>query len=400
MLSKSNINIEQFFPIFAETGVPVAFLVPTETGYYKSIMDATGPVRELLKSSGVHDYTTQNQGPDFKVIVRSYFVSSDHVTETSASLYRPITKKGDPRIWFSHLKQYCNPCDLLAIIVIDGSLYVFNLSNTAVRTSLLGYSYAYDILAESSRRGASVAEELLERITAIHHMGFLESITPGDPGVGDTLEHALGINRNNSREPDYKGIELKTSRLTRNGAARGRTRNTLFAKVPDKGLTYREIVERYGRSQIPRGATEPRLQLYETFRVNRVNAYGLTVEVDSTNDELVILYVHPDGRKSYVSSWHLQTLRDALLNKHHETFWVKAVSETRHGTEYFRYDTILHTKNPNVSLLAPLIEAGKITFDLAAHIDPDGSWRDHGVLFKMLPEDLPLLLGTPTVYNL
>ena len=31
---------------------------------------------------------------------------------------------------------------------------------------------------------------------------------------------------------------------------------------------YREIVEKYGKMQVPRGASEARLQLYETFRVS------------------------------------------------------------------------------------------------------------------------------------
>lgn len=57
-------------------------------------------------------------------------------------------------------------------------------------------------------------------------------------------------------------------------------------------------------------------------------------------------------------------------------------------------------KNPNASLLAPLFEANKITVDLAAHYKPDGKWRDHGVLFKMMPDDLPLLLGEPKEYIL
>lgn len=53
----------------------------------------------------------------------------------------------------------------------------------------------------------STAEELLEKLKEIHKRGFIPSITPGDSGVGDTLENALGIHRNNSKNPDYKGIE-------------------------------------------------------------------------------------------------------------------------------------------------------------------------------------------------
>lgn len=399
MLAKSDTNIEQFFPIFANTGVPVAFLVPTPTGYGKSIMDATGPVRELLKNAGVHDYEAQRQGPEAKAILESYYVYADHIQETAASVYRPMTKKGDPRIWFSKMTRYCNPCNLLALIIIEHRIYVINLSDPEISYSLMSRGFVYDLLLEAVHKDRLVADELLEKIQRIHNQGFLPSITPGDPGVGDTLEHALGIDRNNSKAPDYKGIELKTTRLTRNGSARQATRSTLFTRVPDEGLTYREIIDAYGKVQIPRGSDVARLQLYETFRVSRPNAYDLVLEVDANNDRLKMLHQNGDARK-YVSAWLLSNLKQALLVKHHETFWVKAVSETRNGIEHFRYDKILHTKNPNASLLAPLLEADKITVDLAAHYKPDGKWRDHGILFKMQPNDLPLLLGNPIEYDL
>ena len=399
MLAMSDTNIEQYLPIFANTGVPVAFLVPTPTGYEKAIMDATGAVRELLKSAGVHDYAAQGQGPESKVLIESYFVCSDHLEETVTSLYRPVTKKGDPRIWFSKLKNYCKPCNLLAIIVIERKIYIINLSNPAISTSIINKGFVYQILLESVHKEHLISKELLAKIQEIHNRGFIPSITMGDPGVGDTLENALGISRNNNKTPDYKGIELKATRLTRNGSKRQTTRSTLFAKVPDEGLSYKQIIDSYGKMQIPRGETEARLQLYETFRVSRANAYDLMLEVDTNNDKLKIMYLKENSRK-FVSAWLLQTLRDSLLIKHKETFWVKALSENRNGIEYFRYDKILHTRNPNVSLLAPLLEADKITVDLAAHYKPDGKWRDHGMLFKMNPDDLHLLLGSPIEYDL
>ena len=242
MLAMSDVNIDRFLPIFANTGVPVAFLVPTPTGYEKSIMDATAPVRELLLNSRVHDYDAQLQGPANKNIVKTYFVTSGNLIESAASLYRPVTKKGDPRIWFSNLKKYCSPRNLLAIIVINQELYVFNLSDISVSESLCKKGFAYSILEEATHKDRAIADELLAKIRAIHDQGFLRSITPGDPGVGDTLEFALGISRNNSKSPDYRGIELKSTRLTRNGSKRSVTRSTLFTKVPDEGLSYREIV--------------------------------------------------------------------------------------------------------------------------------------------------------------
>ena len=399
MLAMSDTNIEQFLPIFAKTGVPVAFLVPTPTGFGKSIMDATAPIRELLRNSCVHDYDQQSQGQNNKEIVDTYIVRPDSLIQTDTSLYRPETKKGDPRIWIYNLKPYCQPCNLLALIVIERKIYVFNLSDRRIADSLFSKGFCYNILEEASHKDKLVSEELLNKLHIIHNRGFIPSITPGDPGVGDTLEHALGIERNNSKAPDYKGIELKTTRLTRNGGNRTTTRSTLFTRVPDEGMSYRQIVDAYGKVQVPRGSTEARLQMYETLMCARVNAYDLILEVDVNNDKLNIMHQEERVRK-YVSAWYLENLRKALLLKHHETFWVKAQSETRGGIEFFRYDKVLHTKNPNASLLAPLFEANKITIDLAAHYKPDGKWRDHGVLFKMMPDDLPLLLGEPKEYIL
>ncbi len=399
MLSLSDVNIEHYFRIFANIGVPVAFLVPTQTGYQKSIMDATAPVRELLKNSNIHNYEQQGQGPEEKVLVKSYFVFADKLQETVASLYRPKTKKGDPRIWFSKLTRYCHPFNLLALIILDNNIYIINLSEESISKSLHTKGFVYEILLESVHQEKLIASELLAKIQNIHNDGFIPSITVGDPGVGDTLEHALGIKRNNSKSPDYKGIELKCTRLTRNGTARTATRSTLFTKVPDEGLTYKQIVDKYGKVQIPRGSSIARLQLYETFRTSRPNAYDLILEVDNINDKLNMLY-QKDRIRTSVSAWHIQALKEALLAKHHETFWVKALSETRDGIEYFRYDKILHTKNPNASLIAPLLELDKITVDLAAHYKEDGKWRDHGMLFKMKPKDLPLLLGEPVEYDL
>lgn len=395
----SDTNIEQFLPIFAKMGVPVAFLVPTPTGFGKSIMDATAPIRELLRNSCVHDYDQQSQGQNNKEIVDTYIVRPDSLIQTDTSLYRPETKKGDPRIWIYNLKPYCQPYNLLALIVIERKIYVFNLSDRRIADSLFSKGFCYNILEEASHKDKLVSEELLNKLHIIHNRGFIPSITPGDPGVGDTLEHALGIERNNSKAPDYKGIELKTTRLTRNGGNRTTTRSTLFTRVPDEGMSYRQIVDAYGKVQVPRGSTEARLQMYETLMCARVNAYDLILEVDVNNDKLNIMHQEERVRK-YVSAWYLENLRKALLLKHHETFWVKAQSETRGGIEFFRYDKVLHTKNPNASLLAPLFEANKITVDLAAHYKPDGKWRDHGVLFKMMPDDLPLLLGEPKEYIL
>ena len=129
MLAMSDTPIDQFIPYFAKASVPVAFLVPTPTGYEKSIMDATAPIRQLLFDAQVHDYEAQEQGPSNKVLIPAHFVNYSDVTDSVASLYRPVTKKGDPRIWFSNLRKYCSPCNLLAIVVINKSHFCMQQAN-------------------------------------------------------------------------------------------------------------------------------------------------------------------------------------------------------------------------------------------------------------------------------
>ena len=114
MLKAANTSVEEALRLFNGAGIPTGLLVPTLTGYRKSIMDATLSMRDFLRETGVHEYSTQKQG--VKEYVSANFVMPDNCVKTTASLYRPLTKKGDPRIWFSKLTKYCKPTDLLAIV--------------------------------------------------------------------------------------------------------------------------------------------------------------------------------------------------------------------------------------------------------------------------------------------
>lgn len=205
MLKMSDTPIRGFLPFFANVGLQVAFLVPTPTGYQKSIMDATLPLREMLREAGIHNYAEQKQGPKFKALVKTYYLAPDRMIETEASLYRPITKQGDPRIWFYNLKQYCVPCNLLAVLANKGNMYVLNLSNEEIVESM-NSGFIREVIQQFVDDDNAIAKELLAKIQEIHNRGFLPSITVGDPGVGDTLENALGISRNPSKLPDYKGM--------------------------------------------------------------------------------------------------------------------------------------------------------------------------------------------------
>ena len=114
MLKAANTSVDDALKLFNGAGVATGLLVPTATGCKKSIMDATLSFRDFLRESGIHEYSTQKQG--VKEYVSANFVLPDNCIKSKASLYRPVTKKGDPRIWFSRLTRYCRPTDLLAVV--------------------------------------------------------------------------------------------------------------------------------------------------------------------------------------------------------------------------------------------------------------------------------------------
>ncbi len=395
MLKAANTSIDDALKLFNGAGVATGLLVPTATGYKKSIMDATLSVRDFLRESGMHEYSTQKQG--LKRYVPANFVLPDNCVKTTASLYRPVTKKGDPRIWFSKLTKYCKPTDLLAMIAHGGELYVFNMSNQDVVQSFgVPGSCPHEILAECAEVMSPEASELLSKLKKIHAQGYVPGVKHGDTDVGMTLENLLGIKPNADKAPDYKGIELKTSRkLGKAVASISKNKKvTLFTNTPDwkrSKFDASGILKTFGYVE------NGRLQLYCTVS-NIINPQGLYL--DAHNEIDLINKAKTDKYTGDVAVWALDVLKTRLAEKHHETFWIQASSRVIDGKEYFQYDFVRHTRKPNTVNLASLFDAGIITLDYAMHIKPSGGVRDHGYLFRTTSDKFPHIFPLERVYDL
>jgi len=212
MLSKSNLDIVKTLRQFKTAGLTVTFVVPTATGIEKSIMDATADVREFLVRHQLHDFSMQAQGPANKNVVQTTILAQGEVVKTITSLYRPISKSGDPRIWPHGLKKLAEPSDLLAILANQDGLVIINCSQSNL-TELLNFSskeFKY-ILAQFLVGKSDVALELLEKMKEIHQLGFVQTKRVGDTGVGYTLETLLGIAANSLRHQISKASKLNLS---------------------------------------------------------------------------------------------------------------------------------------------------------------------------------------------
>ncbi|TMP76704.1 hypothetical protein CWC05_21495, partial [Pseudoalteromonas ruthenica] len=82
--------------------------------------------------------------------------TKDEVIETTTSLYRPETKKGDPRIWISRLKVIAKPFNLLAIVAFQNELYVFNTSQEGFSSELEDKNSFISLVLEKVARNNNV----------------------------------------------------------------------------------------------------------------------------------------------------------------------------------------------------------------------------------------------------
>jgi len=397
MLAKSDIAIDQIAADLAKHGVEAGYFVPTDTGMAKSIVDANETMRRFLKSKSLHDFDLQRQGPQHRKMIAVKLVLPDKTLDHQLSLYRPRTKKGDPRLWVSRLGEYASPFNLIALIVDSvGTVFVVNCSRSDVwaSRSQVG-SPLNELLIRAGK--SDVAEELLAKLKDISALGFVNSMRAGPTGIGFTLESLLGISANSNRAPDYKGIELKSGRMPVAGAAR--SRSTMFSQIPKWEISHlksgREILHSYGYFN----ADQNRTQLYCSVSA-APNSQGLFMRVDSTGELIENMAVKSDGSEVPVVVWALSELEAALAAKHKETFWIKAQQRHSGSREQFHFTDVLHTRSPLVNNFGILVDTGKIEMDYTLSSKPSGGTRDHGYLFKMWPRNFDMLFPPPINYAL
>ena len=122
-------TISEIYEEFEKRGLEVVLLFPTRTGLEKSIFDATRSIASYFLSTGLHDYANQGKGPENKKIVETRLISADETFETKTSLYRPLTKSGDFRLWPARVPKIATAGDVLAILVRNGVLLIINCSS-------------------------------------------------------------------------------------------------------------------------------------------------------------------------------------------------------------------------------------------------------------------------------
>lgn len=357
-----------------------AFLLPTDTALRKGIIDAVRPVRELLLAHGIHDFRHQLQGVENKIVVDGLLLTDTEDLGRKISLYRPLTKTGDPRIWMFELSQHINPYDLLLLMTDGYTVYVINTATEFEKNPRF---------EELANRCATIdkyqmfEEELIDRLKEICSRGFIPSIKSGDTGVGMTLENLVGVDPNSYKGPDWNGIELKAHRI---GQIRGR--QTLFGEKPCWDISRYNasgLLDKFGYID-----AKKRVALYTTIYGDHWNPQGFKLLGDSENDVMQSSYMDPVSGEFIPDAavWRMEDVRKHLRTKHARTFWIGAETRKVNHHEEFQFVNVSITQGPDYMRMEKLIAEGLVTVDLTLTYKPNKNDptkfrpRDHGYLWR------------------
>lgn len=366
----------------------------TPTMLEKSIIDASAPVRNCLLAGGIHDYASQAQGDKAKV--EGQLVVPDgrsaRVLPVTVSLYRPNTKEGDPRFWVSKLREHANSGDHLALGVGEGNTVVItNLSRAPDLDTWRAVEAELGKLAPRSDLDQNLPlERLVKKLEAIAQSGPVPADGTGDTAVGRTMETALGIQMNSSKDPDWEGaIELKF------GRPRPGQRRTLFAQVPDWKKSAlkssEEILDRFGYER------DGQFRLYVEVGA-KPNSRGLYLAADEASGAIYERSTQPGTEE--VATWPLARLQEALAKKHRQTCWIVCEESKAGGITHFLPTEVLYTHSPRVDLIPLLVTAGDMTLDHLIKRTPSGGVQEKGPLWKVSKPAAPQLLTVADSFRL
>jgi len=356
----------------------------TDTMIKKSIIDASAPFRNITLESGIVDYKSIIPGGE-KLFCEALLIYND-VQESKVSLYRPKTKKGDPRFWIYGLKNILQPNDMIYISYHNGKLVIIPLVEKYFSTNLLDEVF--------QTKSILIRQELFDQLIKLKIKGEVLSVSPfksNPKDVGDTLERELGISPNSKVLADYKGkIELKAKR---DGS---KTKDTLFSMVPNWNKSHIEssnkMILTYGYPSND-SKYEGYIDLYVTVH-NRPNNQGLYLEIDEDNNLLHQLHLEETEKSISTCVWDLSDIKERLNEKHPETVWIVAKEIIKNGKIYFVFDRVEHTQKPIFSSFILQISKGIVTYDWRGRVRQDGTgYKDKGHCFRILPKYRHTIFG-------
>lgn len=220
--------------------------------------------------------------------------------------------------------------------------------------------------------------DLLGRFDAIRNR-WHDSMREGDTGIGYTFETLLGIEENNDRTADFRGIELKCKRVrSKGGPAVGKV--NLFQQGPvwaDDRLSALDRVRILGKPDAS--------GLYRCYSqiTTRANNLSLLLDTESTEGLIALRRV---GEQ--VGHWPHGMLEQRLVEKHSRAAFVLAEVRQSNSRTSYSYNELIYCEKPSIRSFIELVGQDRIVFEFLMYEKSDGTVRNRGYPWRLLSEAL------------
>lgn len=260
----------------------------------------------------------------------------------------------------------------------------------------------------SAGKDARISSEIIAMQNwAVYH----PAVCLGPTAVGQTFESLIGISQNNSRDADYKGVEVKAKRTDPHNLLTLYTKNPRFPK-DEKGefraRRLRPLVKEFGQDEFHEDSGEMRRRLYQTID----NSSKSSSQKFSLKDHGECLELVCKSSKEVVAVWTIEDFLDGIKKLTNlvvadvdnrkmkgdspECFLLKESKNKRKKAELarreeFRYKTITYYWGFNPQKFYDKILNGEAYIDIRAHIKLEQktkAFRDHGTAFRIFLPDL------------
>ncbi|WP_430292884.1 MvaI/BcnI family restriction endonuclease [Pseudomonas sp. B1-22] len=239
------------------------------------------------------------------------------------------------------------------------------------------------ILLDSSSTSFStddVLKELLSHFDRISSQGYINTLRAGDTGIGYTFEFMAGVEENNDKTADFKGIEIKCKHDK--GTGKGSKIN-LFQQAPAWHT-------KSSNSQLIKNIGQPDQNgFYRCYSqvTTKINNLGLWLDTDCPT-EINLL-----KNTSLLGYWSHKTLEQRLLEKHSRAVFIKAKVLGKGTEQSFHYTELVYCERPLIQNFKELVGERRIVFEFMMSEKGNGV-RNHGYPWRLLSEeDLPNLFS-------
>ncbi len=217
-------------------------------------------------------------------------------------------------------------------------------------------------------------EELLSHFDRIREIGPIKTLREGDTGIGYTFETLIGIEENNDKNADFKGIEIKCKRKKDTGKG---GKINLFQQSPEwkNKTSNRNLIRIIGQPG------EDGFYRCHSQVTPKINNLGLWLDMSAPAEINLFKNISNLGR------WPHKTLEKRLMEKHSRAVFIKAKVTGKGKNQSFHYNELIYCERPLIKNFTDLVEERRIVFEFTMSEKNNGAVRNHGYPWRLSSED-------------